>query len=250
MQTTTEVGRNDLCPCGSGQKFKKCCEQKISDRRRSSLPLIAGTALVVAAGIAVFIFRAAASEPVTPTSTNRSAASAPGTAPAGKVWSAEHKHWHDAAAPATPAPAATPIQVTGMTPAMTPVPSAAAPAGKSGDGKVWSQEHNHWHNAAGKAIPPAAPVKIERVAPPAAPAVAANGIPQPTAVAPPGKTWSAEHGHWHDLPTEAQPVSNIRVFPKGGPPKYPAPDGPAPAGKVWSADHGHWHDKDATTPQR
>jgi tetratricopeptide (TPR) repeat protein len=25
---TTRVGRNDLCPCGSGKKFKKCCEGK------------------------------------------------------------------------------------------------------------------------------------------------------------------------------------------------------------------------------
>lgn len=23
-----KVGRNDPCPCGSGKKFKKCCEQK------------------------------------------------------------------------------------------------------------------------------------------------------------------------------------------------------------------------------
>ncbi|MDK9721646.1 MAG: SEC-C metal-binding domain-containing protein [Rhodospirillales bacterium] len=22
---TPKVGRNDLCPCGSGKKFKKCC---------------------------------------------------------------------------------------------------------------------------------------------------------------------------------------------------------------------------------
>jgi uncharacterized protein YecA (UPF0149 family) len=22
---TTKVGRNDLCPCGSGKKYKKCC---------------------------------------------------------------------------------------------------------------------------------------------------------------------------------------------------------------------------------
>jgi methionyl aminopeptidase len=25
---TIKVGRNDLCPCGSGEKFKKCCEGK------------------------------------------------------------------------------------------------------------------------------------------------------------------------------------------------------------------------------
>ena len=24
----TNVGRNDPCPCGSGKKFKKCCEGK------------------------------------------------------------------------------------------------------------------------------------------------------------------------------------------------------------------------------
>lgn len=23
-----KVGRNDLCPCGSGKKYKKCCEAK------------------------------------------------------------------------------------------------------------------------------------------------------------------------------------------------------------------------------
>lgn len=25
-----KVGRNDPCPCGSGKKFKKCCEAKTS----------------------------------------------------------------------------------------------------------------------------------------------------------------------------------------------------------------------------
>lgn len=25
MKTRTKVGRNDLCPCGSGKKHKKCC---------------------------------------------------------------------------------------------------------------------------------------------------------------------------------------------------------------------------------
>ena len=27
----TKIGRNDPCPCGSGQKYKKCCEGKSSD---------------------------------------------------------------------------------------------------------------------------------------------------------------------------------------------------------------------------
>jgi uncharacterized protein YecA (UPF0149 family) len=25
VKHVTKVGRNDLCPCGSGKKFKKCC---------------------------------------------------------------------------------------------------------------------------------------------------------------------------------------------------------------------------------
>lgn len=27
LQTRTKVGRNDPCPCGSGKKYKKCCEK-------------------------------------------------------------------------------------------------------------------------------------------------------------------------------------------------------------------------------
>jgi len=25
VQNKNKVGRNDLCPCGSGKKYKKCC---------------------------------------------------------------------------------------------------------------------------------------------------------------------------------------------------------------------------------
>ena len=28
-----KVGRNDPCPCGSGKKFKKCCEAKMLGKR-------------------------------------------------------------------------------------------------------------------------------------------------------------------------------------------------------------------------
>ncbi len=28
-----KVGRNDPCPCGSGKKFKKCCEEKLSKKK-------------------------------------------------------------------------------------------------------------------------------------------------------------------------------------------------------------------------
>jgi SEC-C motif len=25
LRTTSKIGRNDLCPCGSGKKYKRCC---------------------------------------------------------------------------------------------------------------------------------------------------------------------------------------------------------------------------------
>ncbi len=28
-----KVGRNDPCPCGSGKKFKKCCEEKVTRKK-------------------------------------------------------------------------------------------------------------------------------------------------------------------------------------------------------------------------
>ncbi len=60
----------------------------------------------------------------------------------------------------------------------------------------------------------------------------------PLGEAPPGKVWSPEHGHWHDIaatPAGAVPgvASNL---PQSQPP------GETPPGKVWSPEHGHWHD--------
>ncbi len=36
-----KVGRNDPCPCGSGKKFKKCCEEKVA-RKKFNAHLISG----------------------------------------------------------------------------------------------------------------------------------------------------------------------------------------------------------------
>lgn len=32
--TVPKVGRNDPCPCGSGQKYKRCCLKARQDARR------------------------------------------------------------------------------------------------------------------------------------------------------------------------------------------------------------------------
>ena len=72
------VGRNDTCACGSGRKFKNCC---IGKRRASKgmIFLLCALLAVAAAGVV-----------------SLAVAEDPGPAPAGKVWSAEHGHWHDA----------------------------------------------------------------------------------------------------------------------------------------------------------
>jgi hypothetical protein len=44
-----KTGRNDLCTCGSGQKYKKCCEPKERDggtRSRVMLLTVGGAVLL------------------------------------------------------------------------------------------------------------------------------------------------------------------------------------------------------------
>jgi hypothetical protein len=75
-------------------------------------------------------------------------------------------------------------------------------------GKVWSEEHGHWHEAEGPGTP-----RPEGPAPPGKEWSEAHGHwhdiagVSPPGPAPPGKVWSEEHGHWHDDPgDEARPV--------------------------------------------
>jgi hypothetical protein len=73
------VGRNDRCACGSGKKFKRCCGAKERSSRWSRLMTIAVLAAIVG-GLAAAI-----------ASINNEGSSTPA---AGKVWSAEHGHYH------------------------------------------------------------------------------------------------------------------------------------------------------------
>ncbi len=34
----TKIGRNSPCPCGSGKKYKRCCQQKEAEFREQELP--------------------------------------------------------------------------------------------------------------------------------------------------------------------------------------------------------------------
>lgn len=71
-----KVGRNDVCPCGSGKKYKVCCERKgrgMPVRTRIAV-LVLGGAIVAAVAFGI--------------------ASRDEDAAQGRVWSAEHGHYH------------------------------------------------------------------------------------------------------------------------------------------------------------
>jgi len=70
-------GRNDLCSCGSGKKFKKCHGIKTESQRQSKLLMIVVGGAVIAALAAV----------VAQVTTER-------TGVAERVWSPEHGHYH------------------------------------------------------------------------------------------------------------------------------------------------------------
>lgn len=75
------VGRNDKCPCGSGKKHKHCCGAAASGNSLTSRVMM-GVVVVMLLGAAYAGFNALRSDPSSAT---------PGP---GKVWSAEHGHYH------------------------------------------------------------------------------------------------------------------------------------------------------------
>jgi hypothetical protein len=72
-------GRNDPCSCGSGKKYKRCCESKTPDRRSSMFLMIAVGGAVVAAAVVVLasLTGARSSSPT-------------------RVWDPVHGHYHNA----------------------------------------------------------------------------------------------------------------------------------------------------------
>ena len=53
MASAGKVGRNDPCPCGSGKKYKQCCERKA--RALSPTAWIAIVGVAVAALVALVL---------------------------------------------------------------------------------------------------------------------------------------------------------------------------------------------------
>jgi hypothetical protein len=74
-----KAGRNDLCPCGSGRKYKKCCASK-QQTSRAGMLLVALLVAALAGGVYAAIVGFG---------DEGSATAAPG-----RVWSPEHGHYH------------------------------------------------------------------------------------------------------------------------------------------------------------
>lgn len=206
-----KTSRNDPCPCGSNKKYKSCCGKK-GFRLDATLfkRIFLAVLLIVAAGWAGnrYLLAPDQDEPfVDPFATQQAdrvqplTPQPPGAAPAGKVWSSEHGHWHNDGALNPNSDGEIYPQPDGLVP----------------PGKVWSPEHGHWHDSSGTEA------GSENFQP----------GPPPPGPAPEGKTWAYDHGHWHDSPSSATGSENLK--------SSPAPPGPAPEGKVWSEEHGHWH---------
>ena len=75
----TRPGRNEACHCGSGRKFKKCCERKTA-QGRSSRVLLAVVGGLLIAGIAAAV----------------ASFDATGSASGVRIWDPAHGHYHDA----------------------------------------------------------------------------------------------------------------------------------------------------------
>jgi hypothetical protein len=162
---SSQISRNDACPCGSGEKYKNCCDQK-SRILTAGQKKVIGFSLVAIAGIVVALMMVANNNPTispnfSPSSLPAGSQSGvpaagglgrpPGPAPAGKVWSFEHNHWHDAPG-AIPGQAAQPGAASGtQTLGNTSLPAGQSttprPPGPAPPGKVWNQAHGHWHDA-------------------------------------------------------------------------------------------------------
>jgi hypothetical protein len=75
-----KIGRNEPCPCGSGRKYKKCCETKgqHGGTRGRVMLFVVGGAVIAAILAGIASFTGERSSGLT------------------RVWSTEHGHYHDA----------------------------------------------------------------------------------------------------------------------------------------------------------
>ena len=127
-----KVGRNEPCHCGSGKKFKQCHDKKDTGKI-NQLFLIGFLSL----GFILLMFFSSSNSVDHSISANKSpqpfnfqgnklTQKPEGKAPPGKIWSAEHGHWHDSPTSVLESKRNSSIE-------------------KHNDGKVWNADHGHYH---------------------------------------------------------------------------------------------------------
>jgi hypothetical protein len=79
MSGHAKAGRNELCPCGSGKKYKRCCATKARSSQSGTVLMVVVGAIVLGGLAAAF---SAWNDDSVPASTP------------GRVWSPEHGHYH------------------------------------------------------------------------------------------------------------------------------------------------------------
>jgi len=204
-----KTGRNEPCPCGSGKKYKNCHAEQTPDRVSSNRIGWIVTIVVAAGAISLLATlrggeeeRPKGREMAPPGSVPVSQVPStpveppPGDPPPGKVWSKEHGHWHDVADPSQVQLSTTKIPIPAPSPTTGGgTPGAPQPPGPAPEGKVWSVEHGHWHDAPGANASGNTEVPAELQ-----PYMNPPGVP----AAPAGAVWSEEHQHWHSAEEEAK----------------------------------------------
>ena len=149
-----KANRNKPCPCCSGEKYKNCCFGKgLRFEKKDQSKMF----IWIIAGIGIII--------------------------AGVVISNKFSSSSSQPAPFITQPFNS--QSSSRQSGLGSQPGAAPP------GKVWSQDHGHWHDAPGTAS--STDLGNQSLQSPA------QLSPQPFGPVPEGKEWSPEHGHWHDI---------------------------------------------------
>lgn len=148
---TRPVSRNDLCPCGSGRKYKHCCARKL----RIGGMKIGGTMWVV---LGVGVVAIVAGVMITRRGTGVVPQAGPIGAstvngPPAEPWAYDsvtkrhydpgHGHWHDGPPPPLAA-RGLPSPVAGTTDTMSG-PTPAAWTHDVAGNRHWDPTHNHWH---------------------------------------------------------------------------------------------------------
>jgi hypothetical protein len=159
MSAMQRTARNDLCPCGSGRKYKACCARKrtLAGRLRAPRTWVWVAAISAAALIAWAAF------PRSPDAPSGQPAPWAYDAANNRHWDPTHGHWHsgpppEAGAATNPPPqsASPALPPAGSGSATSPAPGTSIPNPSPGDpapwtydaanNRYWNPEHGHWHS--------------------------------------------------------------------------------------------------------